>query len=280
MTNFLLNDFLIEEHVKKALEEDVPYGDITTDYLIAPDKIVTAYLNTREAGILCGSDVFKKVFKVLSGDVKIDFYKNDADEIFPNDPLAKITGPARHILIGERTALNYIQRLSGIATTTNTYVKAVKDYKSRISDTRKTTPLFRIFEKYAVRVGGGTLHRFCLSDCVMLKDNHIKFMGGIKAAVNHLKTHISHTHKIEVECDTLEQVKQALEVGVDIILLDNMTIEQMKQAVEIVAGKAITEASGGVTLDSVKSIAAAGVDIISSSAIVANAKPLDIALDM
>lgn len=280
MTKFLLNDFLIEEHVKLALKEDVPYGDITTDYLIKPNLMVTAYLNTREAGILCGCDVFKKVFKVLSDDIKIDFYKNDGDKIAKDDQIAKITGSARHILVGERTALNYIQRLSGIATETRRYVDAIKDFSAMMSDTRKTTPMFRIFEKYAVRVGGGTLHRFCLSDCTMLKDNHIKLFGDIEGAIKKLKDHSSHTHKIEVECDNLDQVKKALNAGADIILLDNMTLEEMKEAVKIIDKKAISEASGGVNLDRVREIASTGVDIISSSAIVANAKPLDIALDM
>ena len=196
------------------------------------------------------------------------------------DKIADIDGPARYILMGERTALNYVQRMSGIATETNKYQKAVGEYHAKIVDTRKTTPGFRAFEKYSVKTGGGSLHRFNLADCAMIKDNHIKFSGSLTNAVNRLKKHISHAHKIEVECDTLEQVKEALACGVDIIMLDNMSLDMMREGVKLIDGKAIVEASGNVNLNTVSDIASTGVDIISSSAIVAKAPTLDLGLDM
>lgn len=276
----MLNKFFIEEHVKRALEEDIGFGDITTDYLTSKDDTMSCTLNTRADGIFCGKEVFETVFKILSPDIKIIFYFNDGDEINKGDKIADISGPARYILMGERTALNYIQRMSGIATETNKYQKVIGEYRAKVVDTRKTTPCFRAFEKYSVKVGGGALHRFNLSDCAMIKDNHIKFSGSITSAVNKLKQNISHAHKIEVECDTLEQVKEALACGVDIIMLDNMTIDEMKEGVKLIDGKAIVEASGGVNIDTLKSIASTGVDIISSSAIVAKAPTLDLGLDM
>lgn len=280
MTKYLLHNFIVDNHIKSALEEDIGFGDITTDYLISDDDMITAFLNTREDGILCGIDIVKRVFKTLSRRIMIESYFEDGDAIKAGDTLAKISGPARFILTGERTALNYIQRLSGIATETNKYQKAIEPHNASITDTRKTTPGFRMFEKYAVKTGGARLHRFNLSDCVMLKDNHIKFAGSIKEAVAKVRENLSHAHKIEVECDTIEQVKEAVKAKVDIIMLDNMNIEQMKECVEIIGKKAIIEASGNVSLKTVNEIASTGVNVISSSAIVAKAKTLDIALDM
>ncbi|MBE7711472.1 MAG: carboxylating nicotinate-nucleotide diphosphorylase [Cyanobacteria bacterium SIG31] len=275
----MLNNFFIEEHVKKALEEDIGFGDITTDYLTNEDDNMKCELNSRVEGILCGRTVFETVFKILSSDVKVKFYFKDGDSIKKGDKLAEIKGPARYILMGERVALNYIQRMSGIATETSKYQKAIGEHKAKIVDTRKTTPLFRAFEKYSVKIGGGSLHRFNLSDCAMIKDNHIKYAGSLTKAVEKLKQHISHAHKIEVECDTFEQVKEAVSCGADIIMLDNMTCEQMKSCVDYINGRAIVEASGNVNLASIYNIAATGVDIISSSAIVAKAPTLDLGLD-
>ena len=275
----MLNNFFIEEHVKAALQEDIGFGDITTDYLTSEDDMMSCELNSRVEGIFCGKNVFEAVFKILSPRVELKFYFNDGDVIKKGDKIADIKGPARYILMGERTALNYVQRMSGIATETNKYQKAIGEYKAKIVDTRKTTPGFRAFEKYSVKTGGGSLHRFNLADCAMIKDNHIKFSGSLTSAVNKLKQHISHAHKIEVECDTLEQVKEALACGVDIIMLDNMTLEQMTEGVKLIDGRAIVEASGNVNLSTVKDIAATGVDIISSSAIVAKAPTLDLGLD-
>lgn len=276
----MLNKFFIEEHVKRALQEDIGFGDITTDYLTTENDMMTCALNTRADGILCGKEVFETVFKILSSKIEVKFYFNDGDEIKKGDKIAEISGPARYILMGERTALNYVQRMSGISTETNKYQKAIGEYKAKIVDTRKTTPCFRAFEKYSVKIGGGALHRFNLSDCAMIKDNHIKFSGSITNAVSRLKQNISHAHKIEVECDTVEQVKEALNCGVDIIMLDNMTIEQMRECVKLIEGRAIVEASGGINLNTIKNIASTGVDIISSSAIVAKAPTLDLGLDM
>ena len=276
----MLNNFFIEDHVKNALQEDIGFGDITTDYLTNEEDRMSCVLNTRVDGIFCGKNVFEMVFKILSPSINIKFYFNDGDVIKKGDKIADIEGPARYILMGERTALNYVQRMSGIATETNKYQKAVGEYKARIVDTRKTTPGFRAFEKYSVKTGGGSLHRFNLSDCAMIKDNHIKYAGSLTKAVEKLRQHISHAHKIEVECDTVEQVKEAVNCGADIIMLDNMSLDTMRECVKLIDGKAIVEASGNVNLNTVHDIASTGVDIISSSAIVAKAPTLDLGLDM
>ena len=275
----MLNSFYIEEHVKRALEEDIGFGDITTDYLTNEEDLMKCELNSRVEGILCGRSVFEMVFKILSSSVTVKFYFKDGDAIKKGDKIADIVGPARYVLMGERVALNYIQRMSGIASETNKYQKAIGNHKAKIVDTRKTTPLFRAFEKYSVKIGGGSLHRFNLSDCAMIKDNHIKYAGSLTKAVEKLREHISHAHKIEVECDTFDQVKEAVACGADIIMLDNMTLEQMKNCVQYIDGRAIVEASGNVHLNTVADIAATGVDIISSSAIVAKAPTLDLGLD-
>ena len=276
----MLNKFIMEDHVRNALIEDIGYGDITTENLAEDTDRLEGYLNTRNDGVLCGVDVFKTVYKLLSEDIKIDFHFKDGDTIQKGDCLAAISGPAKELLIGERLALNYIQRMSGIATETRKYQDAIAPYSARIVDTRKTTPNFRIFEKYAVKTGGGALHRFNLSDCAMIKDNHIRLAGSITKAVEKLRKNLSHAHKIEVECDTLEQVIEALECRADIIMLDNMSVDNMKKAVQMINKTAIVEASGNVNLSTVNKIASTGVDIISSSAIVAKAPTLDIALDM
>ncbi|MBQ8459990.1 carboxylating nicotinate-nucleotide diphosphorylase [bacterium] len=260
--------------------EDIGFGDVTTESIVDEDTIFKASLVSRCEGIVCGLDVFKTVFKVLSDKVEVKLLFKDGDEIKKGDVLATLTGPGKYLLLGERVSLNYVQRMSGIATETNKYKKAIGDLPCKIVDTRKTTPNFRAFEKYSVKVGGGALHRFNLSDCAMIKDNHIQVAGSVTNAVKMVKANLSHAHKIELECDTIEQIKEALPLGVDIVMLDNMTLEQMKEAVELINGQAIVEASGGVNLDTVKAIAQCGVDIISSSAIVAKAPALDIALDM
>lgn len=276
----MLNSLYMEEHVKEALKEDIGFGDITTENLADDKDYLKGFLNTRSDGILCGSNVFETVYKTLSKDIKIKFYYKDGDRIKKGDKVADIEGPAKYLLMGERVALNYIQRMSGIATETRKYQDAIGDYPAKIVDTRKTTPNFRMFEKYSVKTGGGALHRFNLSDCAMIKDNHIRLAGSITAAVEKLRKNLSHAHKIEVECDTLEQVKEAVATGVEIIMLDNMSIEDMTKACLLIDHKAIVEASGNVNLETVNAIAAAGVDIISSSAIVAKAPTLDLALDI
>lgn len=276
----MLSNFYVEDHVKSALMEDIGFGDVTTESIVGEDKIFEASLVSRCDGIICGLEVFKTVFKILSDKVEIELLFKDGDKIKKGDVLANLTGPGKYLLLGERVALNYVQRMSGIATETYKYQQAIGDLPCKIVDTRKTTPNFRAFEKYSVKIGGGALHRFNLSDCAMIKDNHIRVAGSVTNAVNMVKKNLSHAHKIELECDTLEQVKEGLPLGVDIIMLDNMTLEQMKEAVHFVNHKAIIEASGNVNLDTVRAIAECGVDIISSSAIVAKAPTLDIALDM
>lgn len=276
----MLSNFYIKEHVRLALQEDIGFGDITTENLTDGSEYLKAELNTRSEGVLCGCEVFKTVFEILSNDVKIKFYKKDGDKIQKGDKIADLEGPAKYLLMGERVALNYIQRMSGIATETRKYQVAIEPYSAKIVDTRKTTPNFRPFEKYSVKIGGGALHRFNLSDCAMIKDNHIRLAGSITNAVQKLRKAISFTHKIEVECDTFEQVKEAVAVGADIIMLDNMPVDTMKEAVKYIDKRAIVEASGNVCLQTVNAIASTGVDIISSSAIVAKAPTLDLALDM
>lgn len=276
----MLSNFYVEDHVKHALMEDIGFGDVTTESIVGEDKIFEASLVSRCEGVICGLEVFKTVFKILSDKVKVELLFKDGDKIKKGDVLATLTGPGKYLLLGERVSLNYIQRMSGIATETHKYQTAIGDFPCKIVDTRKTTPNFRAFEKYSVKVGGGALHRFNLSDCAMIKDNHIQVAGSVTNAVKMVKANLSHAHKVELECDTLDQVKEALPLGVDIIMLDNMDLETMKTAVELIDHKAIVEASGNVRLETVRAIAECGVDIISSSAIVAKAPTLDIALDM
>lgn len=276
----MLSNFYVEDHVKHALMEDIGFGDVTTESIVGEDKIFEASLVSRCEGVICGLEVFKTVFKILSDKVKVELLFEDGDKIKKGDVLATLTGPGKYLLLGERVSLNYIQRMSGIATETHKYQTAIGDLPCKIVDTRKTTPNFRAFEKYSVKVGGGALHRFNLSDCAMIKDNHIQVAGSVTNAVKMVKANLSHAHKVELECDTLDQVKEALPLGVDIIMLDNMDLETMKTAVKLIDHKALVEASGNVRLETVRAIAECGVDIISSSAIVAKAPTLDIALDM
>ena len=276
----MLSNFYVEEHVKNALQEDIGFGDVTTESIVTEDKIFKAKLTSRTEGIVCGLEVFKTVFKIISDKVDVKLKFKDGDKIKKGDVLAEIKGPGRYILLGERVSLNYIQRMSGIATETRKYQDTIGELPCKIVDTRKTTPGFRAFEKYSVKCGGGALHRFNLSDCAMIKDNHIQVAGGVTNAVKLVKSNLSHAHKIELECDTLEQVKEALPLEVDIIMLDNMSLEQMKEAVQIINHRAIIEASGNVNLSTVRDIALCGVDIISSSAIVTKAPALDLGLDM
>ena len=283
MTKFLLNRFVVEDFIKSALKEDLYYGDITTDAVCAnlQNPQFEVYLTTRADGVLCGRQIFEMVFEILADSkVSIDFYFSDGDEIRKGDKVAKIIGDARFILTGERLALNFVQKLSGIATYTRKFQSVVDKYNVRVVDTRKNTPNFRIFEKYAVKVGGNYLHRFNLSDCVMLKDNHIALLGGsITNAVKEVRKNLSHAHKIEVECDTIEQVNEALLNDVDIIMLDNMSCEDMKKCCNLINKTAIVEASGCVTLNNIEEIAKTGIDIISTSAIVMKAPTLDLAFD-
>jgi nicotinate-nucleotide pyrophosphorylase (carboxylating) len=277
---YLLNNFAMKEHIQQALKEDIGFGDITTDSIYDENHTAKAVINSRSEGIVCGIDVVKAVYELLDPSIKFTVLLKDGDKISKGQDIAIVEGSCRVILTGERVALNYIQRMSAIATLANKYQEAVKPYKAKVVDTRKTTPGFRIFEKYAVIIGGANLHRFNLSDCIMLKDNHIKYVGSIKSAVEKVRQKASHVHKIEVETETLEQVKEALDAGVDIIMLDNMSMDEMKEAVKLINNKAIVEASGNVTLENINEIASTGVDIISTSAMQAKAGTLDIGLDI
>lgn len=276
---YLLREFIVEEHIKEALKEDIGFGDITTDAIYDKGVYAKAIMNSRADGVVCGVDIVKKVFDVLDSSIKVTLLVNDGDKIQKGQDIAIIEGNCRGVLTGERVALNYIQRMSAIATMASIYHEACKPYKAQVVDTRKTTPGFRMFEKYAVKVGGAGLHRANLADCVMLKDNHIKYVGSITEAVAKVRETISHSHKIEIEVETLEQVQEALDAHVDIIMLDNMSIEDMKKAVKLIDGRAVSEASGSVSLDTIHEIASTGVDVISTSAMQAKAGTLDIGLD-
>ncbi len=283
MTKFYLDDFLIEDFIKSALKEDMYYGDITSESICCNLKNpkFKVYLTTRDDGVLCGKQVFEKVFEILAkNSVKTEFYFHDGDEIKAGDKIACIEGDARYILSGERLALNFVQKMSGIATYTRKFQKLADKYGVKVVDTRKNTPNFRIFEKYSVKVGGNHVHRFNLSDCVMLKDNHIALYGNsITKAVKEVRKNLSHAHKIEVECDNIEQVKESVKNGVDIIMLDNMPVDEIKEACKIINKQAVIEASGCITLENIEKIASSGVDIISTSAIVMKAPTLDLAFD-
>lgn len=268
----------IDEIIIKALEEDMNYGDITTDTLISDDQKSNAILIAKDKGIIAGCEVFSRVFYLMDKEVVIDFHRKDGDLVEQKDIIAHISGPTKSILKCERTALNIIQKLSGIATMTYSFVNNTNNMPVRIVDTRKTTPGLRALEKYAVRVGGGYNHRFNLSDAVMIKDNHIKAVGSIKKAVEIAKAKIPHTMKVEIEVENLDGLKEALNAEADIIMLDNMTINMMKEAVSIAKGKAILEASGNVDLDRVKEIAETGVDIISVGALTHSVKAMDISM--
>lgn len=272
-----MNYLIIDNIIKDALKEDIPNDDISTNYTISESSVSTIELLCKEEGIIAGLEVFKRVFYIL-GKVDVTLYKNDGDRVYPKDKIAFLRGNTRNILKGERVALNLLQRMSGIATLTNLFVQEIKDSDTKILDTRKTTPNLRILEKYSVRVGGGNNHRFNLSDGIMLKDNHISACGGIKKAVELVRSSISFVRKIEVETENLDMVKEALESNVDIIMLDNMDLETAQKAVSIINKKAITEFSGNVSLDNIKQIGNIGVDYISIGALTHSSKILDLSM--
>ena len=272
-----MNSLIIDEIIVNALKEDGAYDDITTNSIMTSSSRSTVDLIAKEEGIIAGLEVFKRVFQIL-GDVEVEFLAKDGDLVKYGQVLAKITGSTYSVLSGERTALNLLQRMSGIASLTNKFVEKLKGTKAKLLDTRKTTPNLRILEKYAVKVGGGENHRYNLSDGVMLKDNHIAAAGGIKNAVELARKSVSFVKKIEVETETLEQVKEALTAKADIIMLDNMNIEKMKEALKIIDGAALTEASGNVNLDTIREIAETGVDYISTGYITHSFKVLDLSM--
>lgn len=271
-----MNNILLDKIITQALEEDLAWGDITTESTVPIDKMSKANLVAKQDMILCGIDVFEKVMHTLDKSIMISKKFKDGDRVI-NAQIAQIEGNARSILSAERVALNLLQRMSGIATQTFNIVSKLNNTVA-IADTRKTTPCLRMLEKYAVKVGGGSNHRFNLSDGVLIKDNHINAAGGITNAVNSARKNIPHTVKIEVETETIEQVKEALECKADIIMLDNMDIQTMKEAVKIINKEAVVEASGNMGDKDLLEVASTGIDIISIGALTHSVKSADISL--
>ncbi len=269
--------FYIDDLIKSALLEDINYIDMAADNLLPDDRISTAKFLAKADGILCGIDVALRVFELL-GDFKIAKLKSDGDSLKKGDIIAEISGPTKLLLKGERTSLNLIQHMSGIATMTHEAAELIKGTNATVTDTRKTLPGLRALQKYAVTCGGGKNHRFNLSDAAMLKDNHIDACGSITKAVSTLREKIGHTVKIEVETRNLDEVAEALTTGCEIIMLDNMDCETMKKAVEMTDGKALLEASGNITAETIRPVAETGVDIISIGALTHSVKAFDISL--
>jgi len=273
-----MNQFELDALLKRALTEDIGMGDLTTESCVPEDAQSKAKFIAKETGIICGLKVLTRTFTLLDPDVRITPYVTEGDRVEVGDTIAEIEGKSRSILSGERVALNLLQRLSGIASKTAEAVSQVTDTKTKICDTRKTTPGLRALEKYAVKTGGGSNHRFGLFDGVMIKDNHIIAAGGIKAAVERARRNVPHTIKIEVETTNLAEIEEALEAGADIIMLDNMDCPEMKKAVQLIAGRAVTEASGNMGDRSLKEVAETGVDFISIGALSHTVRALDISL--
>ncbi|NFV12161.1 carboxylating nicotinate-nucleotide diphosphorylase [Clostridium sporogenes] len=272
-----MNWLLVDEKLKSALKEDIYFEDITTESIFKENKKAKIDLIAKEDGIIAGLEVFKRVF-LLIGDVHTNFYINEGEKVTKDQKIGEIIGDIKTLLTGERVALNFLQRMSGIATLTRQFTYELKNTKTKLLDTRKTTPNLRVFEKYAVRIGGGFNHRLGLSDGILIKDNHINAAGGIKSAVALIKNNAPFVRKIEVEVENLEQLKEAIDCKVDIIMLDNMSLTMLKKAVSIIDGKSITEASGNITIDKIKDVADCGVDYISTGAITHSFKVLDLSI--
>ena len=274
----MLNTFYLDEFLKRALEEDIGHGDITTLSTVAVDRYTEGKFIAKEDGVICGLPVLVRLFEILDPAIKIDCKVEEGDVLKKGDVIADIKGHARSILTGERVALNLLQRMSGIATRTHEAVEEIKGTSAVIADTRKTTPGLRMLEKYAVRMGGGSNHRFNLADGILIKDNHIVAAGGITEAVRRARRMASHMLKIEVEVENFEQINEALAAGADIIMLDNMTLEDMTKAVEIIGDRALVEASGNMGDKDLATVAATGVDIISIGALTHTVRAMDISL--
>lgn len=274
----MVNPIYIDNLIKTALLEDINYLDTTTDYLIPQEQQGSARFLAKADGVLCGMNIALRVFELLQPDFKAEVFFHDGDTVRKGDILAHVSGKMRTLLKGERTALNLLQHMSGIATATNDAVKLIEGTHASIADTRKTLPGLRPLQKYAVTVGGGRNHRYNLSDAAMLKDNHIDACGGITNAVGALKGKLGHMVKTEVEVRSLDELKEALNAGADVIMLDNMSPELMKQAVEITGGRALLEASGGITEKTLREVAQTGVDIISIGALTHSVKAFDISM--
>ena len=267
-----------DQLIRMALQEDITSEDVSTNAVMPTATKGTVDLIAKEDGVIAGLDIYARVFTLLDEKTEFDFHCKDGDEVKKGELMATVTGDIRVLLSGERVALNYLQRMSGIATYTRQVAKLLEGSKVTLLDTRKTTPNCRVFEKYAVRVGGGCNHRYNLSDGVLLKDNHIGAAGSVTKAIQMAKAYAPFVRKIEIEVETLEQVKEAVEAGADIIMLDNMTPEVMKQAVELIDGRAQTECSGNITKENIQKIREIGVDFVSSGALTHSAPILDISM--
>lgn len=275
-----LPSIMLEPQVRAALLEDLGRaGDLTTDAIVPKEQRATTVLSARQAGTIAGLDLAMLAFRLIDPNVEMSVARADGSNIAQGEIIASVAGPARAILTAERTALNFLSRLSGIATATSSIVNAVRGYNARIVCTRKTTPGLRTLEKYAVRAGGGSNHRFGLDDAILIKDNHIAMAGGIRPAIERARASVGHLVKIEVEVDTLAQLEESLALTPDAVLLDNMSVEELRRAVAMVAGRAVTEASGRITSDTAPAIAATGVDLISIGWLTHSALILDIGLD-
>lgn len=277
MIDGALMDINVDEYLKRALQEDITSEDVTTNSVVGKNVLGTVELICKQTGILAGLGVFERVFQLL-GNVTIKANYQEGDRIQEGEIIAILTGDMRTLLTGERTALNYLQRMSGIATFTYSLVQELEGSKTKLLDTRKTTPNMRIFEKYAVKIGGGFNHRFNLSDGILIKDNHIGAAGTVKEAIERAKEYAPFVRKIEVEVENIQMVKEALEAGADIIMLDNMSDEMMKEAVLLIGNRAKTECSGNVTKERLKQIAVIGVDYVSCGALTHSAPILDFSL--
>lgn len=267
-----------DELILLALKEDITSEDITTNAVMREKKMGEVELLCKQTGVIAGLDVFARVFQLLDPDTEVEFYAKDGDRVEKGQLLGLVKGDIRVLLSGERTALNYLQRMSGIATYTREIADLLKGSKTKLLDTRKTTPNMRIFEKYAVKAGGGYNHRYNLSDGILLKDNHISAAGGVKNAIEMAKEYAPFVRKIEIETENLDMVKEAVEAGADIIMLDNMTPEEMQEAVAFIDGRAQTECSGNVTRENIEKVISVGVDYISSGALTHSAPILDLSL--
>jgi len=271
---------MFEALVRMALLEDLGRaGDLTTNAIVPADHLDTMVLATRQPGIIAGLDLAVLAFRLIDPAIQVKIERPDGSAVQAGDVIASVSGPGRGLLTAERTALNFLSHLSGVATATSSVVEAVREHKARIVCTRKTTPGLRALEKYAVRAGGGSNHRFGLDDAVLIKDNHIAIAKGIRPAIERVRASVGHLVKVEVEVDTLDQIAQALDLGVDAVLLDNMSPEQLAKAVAMVGGRAITEASGRITPATAPAVAASGVDLISIGWLTHSAPVLDIGLD-
>ncbi|MEW6665524.1 MAG: carboxylating nicotinate-nucleotide diphosphorylase [Thermodesulfobacteriota bacterium] len=272
--------FFLDRIIRAALEEDLGAGDVTTDSIVDPGVKGTASLMARERLVLAGLHVFKEVFDALSEEIRIDYDYLEGQVVPAGERICRLTGPVSILLKGERTALNFLQRMCGIATTTRAYVERCKPWKTRVVDTRKTAPGLRALDKYAVRVGGGFNHRLGLFDGILIKDNHISAAGSVSRAVELAKRGASHLLKVEVEVEDLEGLRDAIKAGADVVLLDNMSPEQMKRAVQEAGGRVLLEASGGIDMENIEQVAATGVDIISVGALTHSARASNLSLEL